>query len=302
MANRMLAKLSKNLTIYRQELRDEGLTYLITARIIKFPISRSLYNSFKPQFVKVGNHLMYIDPKDMIVSQVLYTKRVWDPYTSAVFRKVLRKGDTVLDIGSHIGYYALLAAEIVGKHGSVTAFEPDTVSYGLLKKNRSVNNYENITPINKAVSEKNAIERLYINRLNTGDNKLIKDGTTKEYVKIETIKLDDFLKVKKVDVIKIDIQGAELRALKGMTKLLKANPKCRILIEFWPSGLVSAGTSAKELLAFLGKLDYRFLLVDEERKETKKITSSALLQKVASGELYDTNLLCYKATDSRFPL
>ncbi len=302
MLSRIRNKIRSNLQLYKKELQAQGLSYVLTARVIKFPLTRLLYNAFKPESEQVGNHRMFIDKHDMIVSQVLYTKHVWDPYTSSIFLKVLKKNDVFLDIGAHIGYYTLLGADIVEKNGQVYAFEPDEISSHLLQKNITVNNYSQVTIVKKAVSDSTGKKLFYLNRENTGDNKLINDGSGNDRISVATVKLDDFFPELKVKAIKMDIQGAEIKALRGMSKLLDNNPLCRILIEFWPEGLKKAGGSDRELLTLLSKRSYNFLLVDEDRKQTRKITSDELLQAVSEGKLYDTNLLCYKKNDSTFPL
>ena len=94
-------------------------------------------------------------------------KPTHEQFETEVFKKEIEKGDTVLDLGSHIGYYTLIAAELVGEKGKVFAFEPEPTNFVLLKKNIKINNYQNVIPVQKAVSNKNGKGRLYLKEKKT---------------------------------------------------------------------------------------------------------------------------------------
>jgi len=135
-----------------------------------------------------------------------------------IFEKTLKKGNILFDIGAHVGFYTLLSAELVGKEGKVFSFEPLMANYEYLKKHIEINNYKNITPFNVAVSDKDGFA-LFTKGENTSTGHLASDGETK----VRTIVIDDWINNKKLlvpDVLKIDVEGAELTVLKGAINLL----------------------------------------------------------------------------------
>ncbi len=85
-----------------------------------------------------------------------------EPGIEKVLRENLSEGDTFVDIGAYIGYYSIVARNIVGESGKVIAFEPNPESYRMLKKNIELNKYENCIPENIAITDKEGSVRLFI--------------------------------------------------------------------------------------------------------------------------------------------
>lgn len=140
---------------------------------------------------------------------------------ASLFEKTLKKGNIVFDIGAHVGFYTLLSAELAGKEGKVFSFEPLMANYEYLKKHIEINNYKNITPFNVAVSDKDGFA-FFAKGENTSTGHLTSNGE----IKIKTIALDDWINEKRLpvpDILKIDVEGAELAVLKGAEDLLRKN-------------------------------------------------------------------------------
>lgn len=128
----------------------------------------------------------------------------------------LKNGDFVIDAGAFHGYFAVYAAKIVGESGKVICFEPDKNSFRILSKNIRLNKLKNVILINKGLWNKN----ITIGFKSCGESSAI-CLSNKSSEKIEVVKLDDELKklnIKKVDFIKMDIEGAEIEALLGSKK------------------------------------------------------------------------------------
>jgi len=195
--------------------------------------------------------------------------KVHEKATTELFKKVVKEGNTVVDLGANIGYFTLLAAKIVGPKGKVFAFEPEPKNYSYLVKNINLNNYNQVTALQKAVSNKKGETKLYICDYDTGHHTInqyegiesySRGRKTKEhFIEIETIILDEFFKNKEesINVIKMDIEGAESLALAGMDNILKNNKKLKMFIEFFPLLIEKMGNSPRE---FIKKLlgDYQF--------------------------------------------
>lgn len=118
--------------------RGLGRFYLIKK------IHKILIIFFNP--IEIQGHKMFIEPADGLEFLI---KPHHEEFETEIFKKEIKKGDTVLDLGAHIGYYTLLAAKLVGEKGKVFAFEPEPTNFALLKKNIKINNYQNVIPVQK---------------------------------------------------------------------------------------------------------------------------------------------------------
>jgi len=138
----------------------------------------------------------------------------------------IKKGDVVIDAGASIGVFSLCTAKMVGSNGIVIAFEPDNSNYEILQKNVKLNNLDNIITLKKGLWSRN--ENLDFYNDNSETSHLIFDDVIdkSKIVKIPVVKLDDELKklgIKKVNFIKMDIEGAEVESIKGCKNILKEN-------------------------------------------------------------------------------
>lgn len=168
-----------------------------------------------------------------------------------------------LDIGANIGYFSLLAAQLVGANGRVIAFEPSQRNCVLLQLSAVLNQLNNIDIYPFAVADKDTT--VVYNTL-LGSNGIIGKGLeidaghTDELAHktlVRAVKLDTVLNgIQRVDVIKIDIEGAEYRALLGAERLIRRH-KPIILSEYSPGWLPDvSGVSGREYLLTVVKWGY----------------------------------------------
>ena len=224
--------------------------------------------------IEIQDSKMYInvrekDPEMRKTFQSYAITQIHEEATTNLFKKAVREKDIIVDLGANIGYFTLLAARLTGKEGKVYSFEPEPKNYSYLIKNIKLNNYDNVLAMQEAVSDKNGRIKLYICEHDTGHHTINQYGGIKNYkpntdnkeifIEIDTVTLDDFLrdKEKTVDVIKMDIEGAEMLALSGMEQTIKQNQNLKMFIEFFPLLIKKMGNSPEE---FIGKLlkDYGF--------------------------------------------
>jgi FkbM family methyltransferase len=221
---------------------------------------------------------------------------LFTPQETGAFRREVHEGATVIDIGANIGYFTLLFARLVGPTGRVFAFEPEPTNFDLLRMNVELNGYSNVTLIPKAVSDISGTGRLYLAK-HKGDGRIFDSHDGRESIPIDTVRLDDFFHgyQRSIDLIKVDIQGAEPAALRGMTKLIERHPQVRIILEFWPIGLKLFGEDPEGFLRSLEDLGFSFWNLDEQYERSVPTTTSELLDRYpaqAEDFFNHTNLLC----------
>jgi FkbM family methyltransferase len=155
-------------------------------------------------------------------------------YESCLWKHLnLKKGDVFIDVGAHIGKYTITAAKIVGKSGLVVSLEPFPANYRTLLENIKMNKLTNVVALNVAVWDAKCDLKLFIGREH-GQHSVKKDSG-RGFITVQANTLDNIvstLGVEKVNVIKIDVEGAEAEVIKGSIRILnKYHPK--LIIEVW---------------------------------------------------------------------
>jgi FkbM family methyltransferase len=171
------------------------------------------------------------------------------------FRQLVGPGMVVFDIGANVGYYTLQAAVRVRPDGQVHAFEAVSSTYARLTRNLELNGLGNVLAHQRAVSDRRGRVEIFVgDASNTGTSRLSANpanpsGRSEE---VEALTIDEYVEaqgVGAVDVIKIDVEGAELAVLGGMNEVLRRG-RPRLLVEV-------THAVAGELFAHLGELGYR---------------------------------------------
>jgi FkbM family methyltransferase len=252
-----------------------------------------LFHFLKPKSVMVQGHRMWLDDQDTLE---LATHEVYEPFETALFKREIKPGQTVLDIGANIGYYTLIAAKLAGPKGKVYAFEPDPDNFALLKKNVETNGYNNVVLVNKAVSDKTKTAQLFLNKTNKGDHRLYDSKDGRPSISVQTIKLDDFFKKldKKIHFIKMDIQGSEASALSGMRNLIRRNSSLKLVTEFSPGSLKLNGQNPQKYLKTLNRCGFKLKEIAEKDGILRSADQQRLLALSDNSNVY-TNLLGIKS-------
>lgn len=230
---------------------------------------RFFYVKLKPSgIVQVFSegHKIFIDSKDTGIAPFLLMGKPFAPDEIALLKKILKPGMVFVDIGANIGYFSLIASKLIGETGKVFSFEPDPDNFFLLEKNIKANNYKNIIAVKKAVADKIGKAKLYLDKENLCGHSLVsKEGN--KFVETETITLDEFFRNnKKIDVIKIDVEGFEPVALEGMKEIIKSNDNLILITEFYPNALKRAGYSPEKYKDDLINLGFNLTEFGEGKK------------------------------------
>jgi FkbM family methyltransferase len=147
------------------------------------------------------------------------------PIQSAL-TEALKLGDTFYDIGAHVGFFTIIAARLVGHLGHVYAFEPSPENLTALQHNLQLNALSNVTVIPKAVSQRSGTEKLWLAQC-PGGHTLATIGQPpdlKGSIMVETVTIDELIAAGLVtppQLVKIDVEGAELQVLQGMTHTIQ---------------------------------------------------------------------------------
>lgn len=151
-------------------------------------------------------------------------------------KEIVHEGDTVIDVGANVGYFTVLLAQLVGSTGKVYAFEPDPRNFRLLKQTIARNRWTHVIAEQKAVLDKNDTLILYQTKLASG-NALIPGGHVSS-VEVDVILLDDYFSgISNIRFVKMDTDGSEPLAIKGMTKLISRSPNIKVLAEYQPGNV-----------------------------------------------------------------
>jgi len=180
-------------------------------------------------------------------------------------RSCIKPGMTAVDIGANIGFYTLELSHLVGATGQIHAFEPDPLNYKYLS---NVTNCTFNVKINKlAVSRNSKYLKLYKSDQLNIDHRTYKTDKNRHSISIKAVSLDKYFRSQPVDFIKIDVQGYDYQALLGAKKILKRNHPLTILGEFFPFGLIKAGSSSKEYIEFLHGLGFKIKFLSTKSKK-----------------------------------
>jgi FkbM family methyltransferase len=178
-----------------------------------------------------------------------------------LLRKILFQGAVVADVGANIGIYTQFLSGCVGPTGLVHSFEPSSDNFRRLSA--AARGLRNVRLTQAVVGERSGECKLYVSdKLNVDHRAYKADGDSRRAIPTDMVALDDYFKPgQHVDLIKMDIQGYELHALRGAQRVLQENPDINLLLEFWPAGLEQAGVGWEGLVELLQSLNMDLTLV-----------------------------------------
>lgn len=253
----------------------------LVSKVYQFVTKRLFKNSIT--LVEVHGQKMYVDAAFGITLKASGTY-LSERLMTEIFMEQLKEGMTVVDVGAHVGYYTLLAAKKVGK---VFAFEPEPSSFDLLVRNIGINGHHNVVAIKKAVMGKSWDVGLYVNDV-SGSHSIVNKKEHQKSITVEAITLDEYFTNRNIDVIKVDVEGAEIPVLEGTSNILSGNAK--LFIEFAPEAIMKAGFTPSEFLDILYGHGFKIQVINEASHTLEPITKVLEICK----ETGYVNLFCHK--------
>jgi FkbM family methyltransferase len=180
-----------------------------------------------------------------------------------IFKEKIKSGDTVIDIGAHIGLMSVILGKLVGEKGEVYSFEPTPYTFSLLNKMIGLNKLQAVVkPVNKAVSDTSGFVEFSADTMDVS-NSIVSYEHNSEYkkIKVPTISIDEFVKenkMQKLDFIKIDAEGVELDVLKGAKETLQKF-RAKMILALHPLPIKAKGDSLEEIYDFLQQAGYKVI-------------------------------------------
>lgn len=253
----------------KKSLSGKGLGNSLS--FVAAPVVNYLYKRLRPLNQKICfeqegvRFNVYSD--DLGVTPAFFFDGSFESQEIQVFKSLVRPGMNIVDIGANIGIYTLIAAKLIEGKGTVYAFEPEPENFSLLKENIELNSFQNIEPFQYAISNSNSKIKLYLNKQNRGDHRIINPEMGKNYILVDSYTLDSFIGDKRIDIIKMDIQGAEPLAVQGMKRIIDKNEYIIIFSEFSPFGLKDAGFIPADYIEFFIRRGFNAYEINEQEKK-----------------------------------
>ena len=242
--------------------------------------------------VRVDGLVFHLNTDDEFLTEVVLEHGEWEPEDTRLICDRLKRGDTVIDVGANIGWYTIYASRIVGKEGLVVAFEPDPTNFALLKRNVQANGCENVRLEQKALSNERGTLTLFRHESNKGMHSLLTLNQTEDSIEVEAIPQDEYLGNRlHVNLVKMDVEGAEGLVLDGMCRTLSANPHMQVMMEFAPARLRDAGYDPKALLERLVRHGFNVYDIHGAGGQREPTGLNDLFARLARERLAFTNLL-----------
>lgn len=215
----------------------------------------------------LGSAMFDCDLADVIAREVCLTG-YYEPPVTRVMQRLATRGGTVVDAGANWGYFSLLAASSVGDRGRVIALEPDPRHFERLTRNIAINHFAQIMPLQIAAGSHDGVVTLagYADDAeNRGISRIADTKIAAHHFEVRCTTVDALTgSCARVDVVKIDVEGAEMDALTGMRDGLAAARYASIILELHPSLLRETGMDPVECIQILLAHGYRGWCIDLE--------------------------------------
>ena len=265
----------------------------------RLPFATTLYQFFydraRPRGIvtaQAQGFRFLVNAADTALAPHLLTRGVYASDETALLPRLLAPGMTFVDVGASIGYFTAIASRAVGARGRVLAFEPDEENFSLLQQNIAQNGLSNATAVKKALADRSGTAQFFLNDKNLCSHTLVPRAGDR-VVSVETETLDEYFRGAPADVIKLDVEGAEPRALSGMRETIIRSPRVALLTEFFPEALRRGGFDPKRYLDDLRRLGFTLYRVEGGAPEKLSDEDTTALAEGA-GVRKLTYLLCLK--------
>jgi FkbM family methyltransferase len=213
------------------------------------------------------------------------TSRGLEPGTGDVLRRLVQPGMVVADVGANIGLLTLVLAWAAGPGGQVIAFEPEAIPRSNLEKMKHLNGLSWVEVRDQAVGAEAGQLTFHVSDI-IGHSSLyaLPEAEEARTIQVEVVRLDDVAPAKRMDVVKIDVEGAELDVLAGMSGLIAKNKDLAIVAEFGPEHLTRVGQTPAQWFKAFADAGFKAYIIDEATGAAEP-TSAKAAAKVVSANI-----------------
>jgi FkbM family methyltransferase len=261
---------------------------LVRSYVRRSPIERGklrLIEAVRPfdgsrQFVRVETELLpgvriETDLHSHIERQIYYLG-FYPKWLLRHFDPLLRRGDVFVDVGANVGSFTLWGSARVGRDGRVFSFEPSSDVFARLTRNIQLNQLQNVTAHRMIVSDADGEAVLYCNRedhANAGQASLAHFDFHQRSETTPAVRLDSLLSgLERLDVLKVDTQGAEMKVLRGAVGLIERHRPV-VLLRSVESKVRALGDSTLDLQELLLARGYHLYTIEDEWHRTRRHTA-----------------------------
>jgi FkbM family methyltransferase len=262
------------------------------------PQFKDEYNSNSLVELEVRGCTMFVTPRFVEHYQ---SSSNYEALSVDLFESLVEKGQNIIDIGAHYGYYSLVAAKKAGPTGKVLSIEPVEFNRKILSKNVKANELESvISVVPSAVSDKKGVAKFNIAEAsdNSGFYSHPRTQTVKS-VEIETTTIDELTKNRVVTLLKVDAEGHENAILDGATKLL-SQESLVVFFEFNPKCFVVAKQRPELILERLLSSKFRLYLLNDKTREVFRLRSPASWRLLMNDQEYRNIVAIKKSEELKF--
>jgi FkbM family methyltransferase len=183
-----------------------------------------------------------------------YYSANYEPQTLSFIKRNCKEGDTVFDLGAHLGLITVVTAQCVGPGGKVISFEPTPFTNKILRRTVRINGMQKMVEVrNEAVSSVTGHATFHdTNNQASNANSLVRGPHTHHALEVATISLDDFAEQRNLRpaVIKIDVEGSELDVLRGGSRLIR-RVRPALWLALHPDAINASGATLQDIWDFL---------------------------------------------------
>jgi FkbM family methyltransferase len=230
-----------------------ALAVLRRRRRLHTPLPGHPPSELPPEAIELDTAVgtLWFDRADDQLIGWVRSQGVWEADVMKLLARTLQPGDTFVDVGAHVGFHSVLAGQLVGRAGKVFAVEPAPWALELLRANVWRHGLDvKVLPI--AASDAAGTVRLALEEAHRSGAHLTE---AREALEVQAAPLDELLPDVAVDVLKVDVEGAEPLVLRGARALIERSPRLLAVVEFRDERHLS-GESPAEVLAFYSSLGF----------------------------------------------
>lgn len=227
--------------------------------------------SDRHEIYRVAGGLIYLNIHES-AAMVQRAMGAYEPAKHALIRRHMRSGMTFIDVGANKGDFTLLAARLAGDPGIVISIEPEPENRSMLERSIELNHYTNIRVLPIALSDREGNATLQIGPT-SGSHTLSADYSGSRSVTVPARTLDSVVAeqgLKRVDMVKIDVQEFEIEVLSGAERTLRDNPQLIMLLD-----LPSRPEKRRAITQFLAPFGFTYFPECDENAPTREIPAAA---------------------------